>query len=264
MTEGAVDDQRVLVETDGYIATITIAHPPVNALSIPLLGDLQAAAERVGTARGCRAVIVRSGVPGVFVGGADLKERERGNNPSRPFIAALHAAFGALERIAAPTIALIEGHALGGGCELALACDFRLMTAGRARIGLPEVKLGLLAAGGGTQRLTRLLGRGAATDIILRGRVLDASAAERAGLIHWAIAEDRSEGASRALADELAALPPLAVAAAKRVIRDGAELPLADALALEARAMLDLEHTADAAEGVRAFVEKRPPRFTGR
>jgi enoyl-CoA hydratase len=178
--------------------------------------------------------------------------------------ARLRRAFAAWERLRCPTIAAIDGHALGGGCEWALTFDFRCMTRGRGRIGLPEAQRGLLAAGGGTQRLVRLLGRARALDLALRGRLVDADEAAAIGLVTTACDAAELPAVVDGLAGELAGLAPLTAAATKRVILDGADLSLEDGLTLESQAMVDLTKTADALEGVRSFLERRPPRFEGR
>ena len=178
-------------------------------------------------------------------------------------IRAFHAAANAWVRIPSPTIAVIGGHALGGGCELALACDFRVMARGAATIGLPEVKLGLLPSGGGTTRLPRLIGRAAALDLLLRGLQIGADEAERIGLVTNAVEAEELDRCGRELAAELAALPPLAVRAIKRCVDLGLDGPLSTGLALEERANLALAETADAREGVAAFVERRSPQFVG-
>jgi enoyl-CoA hydratase/carnithine racemase len=147
---------------------------------------------------------------------------------------------------------------------MALCCDFRVMARGPATIGLPEVRWGLLPAGGGTQRVARLLGRAAALDLILRGRMIDADEAERCGLITEACAPEDLEARARVLAAELAALPPLAVREIKRCIVDGLEGHLSAGLALEERGVVALSRTADTREGVNSFVERRRPVYVGR
>jgi enoyl-CoA hydratase len=206
-------------------------------------------------------VLLKSAVPGIFMAGADLGMMNGSWESMLHTIRAFHQAGNAWERIPCPTIAVIGGHAAGGGCELALACDFRLMATGRPTIGLPEVKLGLLASGGGTQRLARLAGRATALDLLLRGRMLEAEEARAAGLVHDAHPPDALDERAGELARELAALPPLAVAEIKRCVLEGLDVNFAAGLALEERGNLFLSTTDDAREGVRAFVERRPPKF---
>ncbi|MGE3621434.1 MAG: enoyl-CoA hydratase/isomerase family protein [Acidimicrobiia bacterium] len=255
---------RIVVAARGAVTTIALGHPPANALSLDFLDEITAAAHQARALARTRVVVVSSTLPRIFMAGADLEARDAGDNPAGPFVAALHRAFGAIEALAVPTIAAVGGHALGGGCELALACDFRVMARGEARIGLPEVRLGLLAAGGGTQRLVRLVGRATATDLLLRGRALGADEARAVGLVHETCDPGELDATVAELAEELSRLPPLALAAAKRLIREGPEVPFGEAVALEAAAMAELEPTEDAREGVRAFLERRPGVFRGR
>jgi enoyl-CoA hydratase/carnithine racemase len=161
-------------------------------------------------------------------------------------------------------IAAIAGHALGGGYELALACDVRIAAEGRYRIGLPEVTLGLLPGTGGTQRLPRLIGRGRALELMTTGRTVTPAEAERLGMVDRLVPAGEFDTVMADLAAGLAAGPPLAVAAITRVVNDGLERPLADALDRELEELATLFTTEDAREGMMAFTEKRPPKYTGR
>lgn len=256
---------------DRGVVTVTLNRPPVNALSVALMGELRDLAEALTSGAdnspglSPRVLVFRSTVPGVFMAGADLEDVLAHLDDVAPLNALLRSALDALERLPFPTIASLGGHALGGGCELALACDFRLMARGRARIGLPEVARGLLAAGGGTQRALRNLGRSRALDLVMRGRLLDADEAERIGLITQAVDGAELESATEKLVEEFLALPAKALAAAKRVVLQGDDLSLSDGLTLEGAAMKDLVTTSeDAREGIASFLEKRPANFTGR
>ena len=228
------------------------------------IAALGATAEALATEPGVRVVVVASAVPGVFMAGADLAFIQANWYRIGEVAGELRAALGAWAGLAVPTIGALSGHTLGGGCELALTLDFRCMARGRGRIGLPEAQRGLLAAGGGTQRLARLVGMGRALDLALRGRVLDADEAERIGLVTTACDADDLDATVTALAGELAGLAPRTVAATKAVIRAGLERPLEEALTMEIDAMVALAATDDAAEGVRSFLEGRAPRFAGR
>ncbi len=228
------------------------------------IAALGATAEALATEPGVRVVVVASAVPGVFMAGADLAFIQANWHRIGEVAGELRAALGAWAGLAVPTIGALSGHTLGGGCELALTFDFRCMARGRGRIGLPEAQRGLLAAGGGTQRLARLVGMGRALDLALRGRVLDADEAERIGLVTTACDADDLDATVTALAGELAGLAPRTVAATKAVIRAGLERPLEEALTMEIDAMVALAATDDAAEGVRSFLEGRAPRFAGR
>ncbi|MBI5156952.1 MAG: enoyl-CoA hydratase/isomerase family protein, partial [Acidimicrobiia bacterium] len=162
-----------------------------------------------------------------------------------------------------PVIAAVRGYALGGGLELAMACDLRML-AESAKVGQPEIKLGIIPGAGGTQRLPRLVGVGRARDLVYSGRMIDAAEAYRIGLADRLVPEAGLDAAALAWADELAGGATVAIAVAKRVIARGIEGPLAEGLALEADGFREVFDTADAVEGVAAFLEKRPPRFSGR
>ena len=168
-----------------------------------------------------------------------------------------------LRTIRKPIVAAVRGFALGGGCELAMACD--LIVAGDdAQFGQPEIRIGVMPGAGGTQRLTRAIGKARAMELILTGRSIDAREAERLGLVTRVVPAEATLESALALAAEIAAMPPLAVAAAKRAVNEADEASLTDGLADERRAFFDLFATADQKEGMAAFVEKRPPRWTGR
>jgi enoyl-CoA hydratase/carnithine racemase len=253
---------RLTIDESG-IAEVVLDRPPANAIDLLTLAELKQVAELLSLEKAVRAVMLGSALDAIFAGGFDLEMLGQGWGNMLPMIRAFHDAANTWVRIPSPTIAVIGGHAAGGGCELALACDFRLMARGRATIGLPEVKLGVLPSGGGTTRLPRLIGRAAALDLLLRGRLIGADEAERIGLITFATEpEDLNRRASQ-LAAELAALPPLAVREIKRCVDLGLDGPLSTGLALEERGNLALAETADAREGVAAFNERRPPEFKG-
>jgi enoyl-CoA hydratase/carnithine racemase len=245
------------------IRQVVLDRPPANSLSLELMDEIAATAAFLQEDSGTRVVVVRSAVPGMFMAGADLAMVEANWDRIDEVAARLRRAFTAWERLRCPTIAAIAGHALGGGCEWALTFDFRCMAQGKGRIGLPESQRGLLAAGGGTQRMARLLGRARALDLALRGRLLDAREAAAIGLVTTACEPDELDAATEGLAAELAALAPLTLAAIKRVILEGENLTLDEGLTLESKAMVELTKTSDALEGVRSFLERRPPRFEG-
>jgi len=247
------------------VVSAVLSRPPVNALSVALMEELRTLAADLSAQDGVRVLVIRSAVPGVFMAGADLQDVLARLDDVASLNALLRSALDAIERLPFPTIASMPGHALGGGCELALACDFRLMARGRGRIGLPEVKRGLLAAGGGTQRALRNLGRARALEFVMRGSILDADEAERIGLITKAVDAAELEAATADLVEEFLALPAMAIAAAKRVVLEGDDLTIADGLTLEGAAMTDLVTTSqDTREGINSFLEKRDPVFTGR
>ena len=246
------------------VRPVVLDKPPANALDLGLMDEIEAAALALHDDAGTRVVVVRSAVPDMFMAGADLATVEGNWDRIDDVAARLRRAFTAWERLRCPTIAAIAGHALGGGCEWALTFDFRLMSRGRGRIGLPEARRGLLPAGGGTQRLARLLGRARALDLALRGRLLDADEAAAIGLVTAPCDAEDIGATADGLAAELAGLAPLTSAAIKRVILDGADTTLEAGLTLETEAMVGLTKTGDAREGVRSFLERRAPRFEGK
>jgi enoyl-CoA hydratase len=256
--------ERVRLTIDeGGVADVFLDRPPANAIDLVTLAELKQVAEALTTDSAVRVVMLRSALEPIFAGGFDLDMLAHAWGEMLHLIRSFHDVANTWVRIPAPTIAVIGGHAAGGGCELALACDFRVMARGRATIGLPEVKLGLLPSGGGTTRLPRLIGTGAALDLLLRGRMIGADEAERIGLITFAADPQDLEQRARDLAAELAALPPLAVREIKRCVDLGLEGPLSVGLALEERANVALADTADAREGVAAFTERRRATFKG-
>jgi enoyl-CoA hydratase/carnithine racemase len=251
---------RTTIDQSG-IAEVVLDRPPANAIDMATLAELKRGAEALSLDKSVRAVLLRSALEPIFAGGFDLNFLGRSWDEMLPMIRAFHETADAWVRIPYPTIAVIGGHAAGGGCELALACDFRIMARGGATIGLPEVKLGLLASGGGTTRLARLIGRAAALDLLLRGRLIGADEAERIGLVTQATDPQELERVARDLAAELAALPPLALREIKRCVDLGLDAPLSAGFALEESGNLALAASADAREGVAAFIERRQPRF---
>lgn len=244
-------------------ADVRIDRPPANAVNRELMDDLIAVCHHLERLRP-KVVTLRSDRPRIFVAGADLDMTASHWGVMADTVMKFQGAVNAWENLTAPTIAVIDGHALGGGCEIALACDLRVMTVGAATIGLPEVKWSLLASGGGTQRLARLVGRGHALNLVLRGLRIGAREAERIGLVTIACAGEDLDKAVADLVSEFVGLPPLAVSAAKRAILQGLEVSLADGQLIEREEMARLADTSDAREGVLAFQQKRDPHFTGR
>jgi enoyl-CoA hydratase len=253
---------RLTIDDSG-IAEVVLDRPPANTIDLVTLAEVKQAAQALSLDKSVRVVLLKSALERIFAGGFDLDFLGESWDDMLPMIRAFHEAANAWVRIPSPTIAVIGGHAAGGGCELVLACDFRVMARGKPTIGVPEVKLGLLASGGGTTRLPRLIGRAAALDLLLRGRLIGADEAERIGLITIATEPQDLDQVAQGLAAELAALPPLAVREIKRCVDLGLDGPLSAGLALEERGNLALAQTADAREGVAAFTERRPPVFRG-
>jgi methylglutaconyl-CoA hydratase len=254
----------ITTELRGAIAVLTIDRQRVhNALDSATLDALRTALAEL-TARSDVSVIVITGAgERAFVAGGDLTELSEPRGVGESFDLPMQDVFEEIARSPKPTIAAINGMALGGGLELALACDFRL-AAEAAVMGLSEVRLGIMPGAGGTQRLSRLVGVARAKELVLTGRRIDAGRALEIGLVSRVVPAAELRRAGQELADELAACAPLSVAMAKRAIDEGASLPLGDALALERRCYDVTLMSEDRNEGLRAFAEKRPPRFTGR
>lgn len=247
---------------EGAVALVRLNRPPVNALSAELSADLGEAFGRCEDPS-IRAVVV-TGQPH-FAAGADIKGFQAAyDSGSEDTLArALVEAIWRLERLEKPTIAAVHGYALGGGLELAMGCDFRYLAAD-AQVGQPEIKLGIIPGGGGTQRLTRIVGIQRAKELVFTGRFVGAEEARALTLADKVFPSE--ELLERAMADaaELATGPTRAIAAAKRAINDGIGQPMTRAMEIEAAAFNDCFWTEDAREGVAAFIAKRPPVFGGR
>jgi len=245
------------------VALVAIHRPDVlNALSFDLLDALANAFAVLDADPACRAIVLTGSGERAFAAGADIRELAR----QTPVTLLVENRFAAWERIAAtrkPVIAAVRGFALGGGCELAMSCD--LIVAGEdARFGQPEINLGVMPGAGGTQRLTRAIGRARAMDLILTGRTITAREAETMGLVSRVVPADRTLDEALALGSAVAAQAPVAVLAAKEAVRLAEELPLGDGLRHERRAFFALFATEDQTEGMAAFVEKRRPEWKGR
>jgi len=253
----------VRVERDRAVATIRLDRPPANALAEPVSRELWDAVREVEAEETVRAVVVWGGER-IFAAGADVRAMaEFGPREIEPSVGALEGALRQLEAVPKPVVAAINGYALGGGCELALACDFRF-AASDARLGLPEILLGVIPGAGGTQRLPRLIGLGRARDLIFSGRHVDAAEALDIGLVDAVCAPgsvyDEALARARALADG----PSLAYRAAKTALLAAGDGGQEAGLDVERRVFRELFATHDQKEGMRAFLEKRDPRFTGR
>lgn len=257
------DASLLEIEDVGAVRVLRINRPEkLGALSSNLLAELGTALEDVETRRSVRALII-TGTGRGFIAGADIAEYY-GAEPGEfaAYQRRGRAVFDRLAGLPKPTVASVNGFAFGGGFEIALCCDF-IIASEAARFALPEVKLGLSPGGGGTQRLARQLGTRYAADLVLTGRVVKAREAFERGLARMVTVPSDLESTALKFATELAALPPLAVAAAKRVIDAALDGELADGLAREQQALISLYKTHDAAEGVEAFIKKRPPVFVG-
>jgi enoyl-CoA hydratase/carnithine racemase len=235
-----------------------------NAISRSVLAEFGERVARVSRGHATRAVVLTGAGERAFCAGADLKERAGMSEAEvRAFLDQLGRTLRAMERSDCVFIAALNGAALGGGTELALACDLRV-AAPTAELGLTEVRLGIIPGGGGTQRLPRLVGPARAKDLILTGRRINAAESLAIGLVHRLAPEGRLLEVALGLAEQVAANAPLAVAAAKHAIDEGLALGMDDALALEQRHYETVLASEDRREGLVAFAEKRPPRFHGR
>lgn len=241
------------------VAYITLDNPPANSYDLPVMQRFAADVDAAIASR-ARVVIVRSASERFFSAGADVKKFLDGDvDANMEMIRTSQAAFGRMAAAEQVFVAHIAGHALGGGLEIALACDLRYASEGRYKLGTPEVTLGLLPGNGGTQRLTRLIGPARALELLLTGRTFGPAEA-----LQWGLVSDLcDEEEVRARAERLAAGPALALAAIKRCVYEGGQLPLDEGLALEGELIERLFRSRDAVEGMTAFVEKRDPEFAG-
>ncbi len=249
--------------TLGGVALVTIDRPEaLNALSFDLLDELASALESLDADRGARAVVITGSGTRAFAAGADIRELAPQSSASLRD-GGRFAAWDRLWAIGLPLIAAVRGVALGGGCELAMSCDM-IVAAEDASFGQPEIRIGVMPGAGGTQRLTRAIGKARAMELILTGRSIGAVEAEALGLVTSVVPREATVDAALELAGRIAAMPPLAVRAAVASIREADERGLGDGLARERDAFFRLFDTRDQAEGMAAFVEKRSPAWTGR
>ena len=248
------------------IALVTIDNPPMNALSAGLLEELEAELEALDADDGVRAIVMRGAGERAFVAGADIKEfpalREaasEGGGSAR----GIQRLGQRMDAARTPFVAAIRGYCLGGGLELAMCCDIRVC-ADDAKLGQPEIKLGLIPGGGGTQRLPRLVGYGRAMLLNLTGEFVDADTAYAWGLVERVVPVGELEPAALGLAGQIAAQSPHAVAVLRELARTTRSLPLEEGLRREAEGFVRCLRSEDGAEGVAAFIEKRAPTFSGR
>lgn len=247
------------------VLTISLNRPPTNPLNAEFGRELFQAFSEAERMEEVTVVVVTSALEKAFIAGADIKEMAaQGPAEAEQFSKLLQGANNILSRMRKVVIAAINEHALGGGCELALACDYRLMTSGKALIGLPEAGLGIIPGAGGTQRLPRLIGLSRALDMMLRGRTLNPQEALEIGLVDRLIEPERFREEVMTFARELAAGAGKALGYIKAAVYEGIDLPLEQALAVERKYSAENGMTHDAKEGLLAFVEKRKPDFQNR
>ena len=256
-----MDFQTLQVQVTDRVATLTVDRPEKrNALNGQVRAELMAALDTLEADDAVRVAVITGAGEKAFIAGADIAEfADRSPMEQRAAMEGRRV-FAAVAAFPKP---VINGYALGGGCELALACDLRI-AARSARLGQPEVNLGLLPGGGGTQRLPRLVGLGRAMRLILTGELIDAEEAERIGLVDLVVDDDALLDHTRELAGSIAAHSPVALKLIKEAVRASAEMPLAAGLALERELFITAFTSADSTEGIQAFLEKRKPEFRGR
>ncbi|KAI5084617.1 hypothetical protein GOP47_0000786 [Adiantum capillus-veneris] len=234
-----------------------------NAIGTTMLNQFQNVFESIHHDPAARVMILRSDVPGVFCAGADLKERRKMDIPEvQKYSRTIRSTFSYLEALSIPTIAVIEGAALGGGLELALACDLRVCGSG-AILGLPETSLAIIPGAGGTQRLPRLIGEARAKELIFTARKFDAKYAEKIGLVEHCVESGAAHVKAIEIAREIMKQGPLAVRMAKVAIDRGIEMETASGMVLEEACYAQTLHTKDRLEALDAFAEKRKPQFCG-
>ena len=254
--------ENILLAVDGPVATVTLNRPQaLNALNAPLLGELVDALTKLDANEAVRCIVI-TGNERAFAAGADIKEMADASSVDMLRRNAL-ARYDAVRKIAKPIIAAVSGWALGGGCELAMACDM-IVASETARFGQPEINIGIMPGAGGTQRLTRALGKARAMELILTGDYLSAHEAHARGLVNRVAPPELYLEEAQKLARRIAAQPPVAVRLAKDAVLKAQDLSIEEGLDYERRVFYLLFATEDQKEGMAAFIEKRPPQWKGR
>jgi enoyl-CoA hydratase/carnithine racemase len=254
--------ETLLVERAETFAVITLNRPPANAISEQLMHELHDALASVERDDGVRAVVITGAGDRIFCAGADLGSAFAGGDVES-FIRFGNSVLRKIERFPKPVIAALNGHALGGGCEIAMACHFRLLKE-TARMGQTESNLGIIPGYGGTQRMPRLIGRTKALEFLILGTQVPAAECLALGLVNRLTKEGETLNEAKALARLIAKRPPIATRLIIEAVDDGLEAPIDQALPIETRAFLKTLRTEDAAEGIQAFFAKREPQFKGR
>jgi enoyl-CoA hydratase len=257
--------ENILVEREDRIAIVTINRPKVlNALNNQTIAELRAAMAELKSDEGVRAIVLTGAGEKSFVAGADINELAvlspvQGKEQAR----AGQAAFDEIEKLGKPVIAAINGFALGGGCELALACTMRL-AADTAKVGQPEINLGIIPGYAGSQRLPRLVGKGLALEMLLTGEMISAERAQQIGLVNRVVPAAELLAEAKSLAASLASKAPIAARYILEAVNTGLEMPLAEAQYLETALFGAIASTEDSKEGTRAFLEKRKAQWVGK
>lgn len=254
----------IRLEQEGNIAVIQLNRPDkFNTISLQLVQDMMSLITEL-EASGSVRVLVITGSGRAFCAGADIAEIKKLNNPvsALGFVDKVNECFNRLESLPCPVIAAVNGLALGGGCELSLACDLRLAS-DKAVFGLPEVKIGVLPGAGGTQRLPRVIGLTKAKEMLFTGNNIDAQEAFRIGLVNKVVPNNQLMNEAKKLAGDLAKLPKVGLRMIKSVVNEGIDKDLSTAIEIEKKAFAILFSTEDQKEGINAFLEKRAPKYTG-
>jgi enoyl-CoA hydratase/carnithine racemase len=254
--------ETLILSREESFAVITLNRPPANAISAELVRDLGAALASVERDDGVRALIVTGAGDRIFCAGADLGSAFSGGDMA-DFIRFGNGVLRRIERFPKPVIAAMNGHALGGGCEIAMACHLRLLKE-TARMGQTETNLGIIPGFGGTQRMPRLIGRTKALEFMLLGTQVPAAECLALGLVNRLTKEGETLAEAKALARQLAKRPPVATRVLIEAVDDGLDAPIDQALEIESRAFLQTLRTEDAAEGIQAFFARREPEFKGK
>ena len=259
--------QNIRIEVDDQIALLTIDHPPVNSFNKQVITELDEAVDQVMADDEVKAVVITGGGTNAFVAGADIPEikellenPEEGYGEARAFIERGQGVNLKIETANKPVIAAINGFCLGGGLELAMACHMRICS-DRARLGQPEINLGLIPGWGGTQRLPRIVGKAKALEMILTGDMITAQEAYRVGLVNKVVPAGAILKEARGLARKIVSKSKFPIAATLRAVNEGVENPVEQGLQIEKEQFVGLADTEDIREGVSAFLEKRQPEF---
>ena len=269
LDDAAANYKMIRIERRGPILIARFFNPPLNTMNSTMVAELSDLLSHVETDQQTRVLVLTGGAPGVFIAYYDVGEIGRltsasttdgeiAPNGDPPELHYMHKALLQIEALSKPVIAAINGRAHGGGLETALACDFRFITRDGS-VGLPEVTIGIIPGGGGTQRLPRLIGPGKAKELIMLGKSVDGETAERLGIVTRAVDADKLMDETLAFANQLAAIPAVSLAAVKRVFREGLALPLDKALVVEQDAFFKAARSPETQKRLKAFSQPSPP-----